>query len=236
MTKNLLKFGAVMAVAFGVHSIANAAAILTLSDGLGDSVSLSDAGALTLLGAGTTMSDTFSAGTVQWDGSLGGWSVNVDSGSTTGTTTVPGLRLGFSDTSSVGGHLTITWSENGFGPSSGGFNTGVAGTLAGGNVVLSTFYSTANTLPAGTILASSIGTGGSGAFSESGSANVGSLPASYSLTEQLVITNVVAGTSSGNATLVAVAPDSGSTMILLGLGLCALGIYGGLRLKGSSVA
>ena len=147
----------------------------------------------------------------------------------TGTTQMPQLGLTFAETSSSAGTLTIDWTAVGLGPSTGEFAAGVGGTLGtGASLTYSTFYSTGNAVPAVTPLASPLSFATPGGFNGSDSRAVGSLGSPFSLTQQIVITDTRAATSSGSATLVS-APDAGSTLILLGAAISALGVLAGFN-------
>jgi hypothetical protein len=222
MRKNLLKLGAVAsAILLGGYSIANAVPTLTISDGT-TTVTILDNGA---------GDQSATAGWVLWSGNFGVWDVIVDTGITKpigGFSAInPGLDLGFQVSSTAAGSLTMTWSDTDFGPWSGGFAADIGGTLAAGaSISYSTYYSKANTVPAGTPLTSTLSS-----FSGA-AANVGNLGFPYSLSEVVILTQRQAGVSSGNAELHGVpVPDAGSTLILLGTTMSMLGVYDRSRRK-----
>lgn len=222
MRKNLLKLGAVASALFlGGYSVANAVPTLTISDGIDPTVTIVDGG----VGDSSAL-----AGEVLWSGSIGVWNVVVDTGITkplSGFSAInPGLDLGFSVVSTGAGSLTMTWSDTGFGPSSGNFDASIGGTLnrAGGSIAYSTFYDTANLVPVGTGLTAAQNFTSS-SFSGSAEEAVGLLTAPYSLSEVISITHLGAGNSSGNAELSFSVPDAGSTLMLLGGAMSVLGMY-----------
>ena len=142
---------AACALVLGGWSIANAVPVdtLTISDGYGDSVTLGVGGSPVLAGTASTTYFTTSVGMVNWEGSLGSWTVTADTGYLTGTAQKPQLGLTFAETSSSAGTLTIDWTAVGLGPATGVFAAGVGGTLgSGASLTYSTFYSTGNAIPA----------------------------------------------------------------------------------------
>ena len=243
MRKNLLKLGAVIsALLLGGYSIANAVPmdLLTLSDGLGDSVSLSVGGSPVYGGNATGVVGFNQAGAASWSGSLGVWTVSADAGYGPpspgyGTAQLPVLDLNVMASSTGAGNLTFTWSVPNLGTSPGGFVAGNGGTLGtGASLKYSTFYSTANALPpaAGTTLTSPLAYITPGGFNGSDSATVGLLNSPFSLTQTITIIDTRAATSSDYTTLTAVSvPDAGSTLILLGTTMSMLGVYSRSRSK-----
>ena len=228
MRKNLLKLGAVAsALLLGGYSIANAVPTLTISDGiLADTITIVDQ-------SGADQSSIL--GEVSWFGTIGGWTLNFDTGDTkpnSGSATVPDMSLSFAaKTPGTGtGQLTITWSDTGFGPSSGGFIASIGGTTTGSGISIgfSTSYNTTSLTTTGTTL-NNVGA----SFGASNLAYVSplSLGGDYSLTEVVTITASAARVyTSGNAYLVSV-PDAGSTLILLGTTMSMLCVYSRSRSK-----
>jgi len=237
MKNYVYKFWAVAcALVLGGWSIANAVPVdtLTISDGLGDSVTLGVNGSPS--GSGfTTSSYSTAAGLVEWSGSIGAWTLTTfpaAMGTAIPVTSMPELMgLSFNATSSGAGihSLTIDWTAVGFGPSTGGFQAVTGGTLgSGASLTYSTFYSTGNAIPAVTPLASSLSFATPGGFNGSDSAAVGSLGSPFSLTQVITISDTGAAQTSGNATLSSV-PDAGSTLILLGAAISTLGVFAGFN-------
>jgi hypothetical protein len=227
-----LSLAALVALVLGSSSIVKAVpAVLTISDGLGDTVSLSVGGTVVIGGTAVTTTSMTAAGLVSWSGSIGSiWTITMDAGVTkplSGSAQLPNLGLTFAASSSAAGNLTITWSDSDFGPSSGNLEAAIGGTLnnSGESIAYSTLYSTADTVPAGTSLTSPLDFSGTGGFNDSTVASVGPLAYAYSLTEDINITNTAAGSLSGSATLHSV-PDAGNTLLLLGAAIGALGMFG----------
>lgn len=240
MRKKLFKLGAVAsAILLGGYSIANASVVdtLTLSDGAGHSVTLGVGGSPILVGATTTTSSSSTgAGFATWSGSIGLWTLTAETGTSSpliGTTQTPQLGLTFFGTSSGAANLTIDWTAVGFGPSTGAFAAVTGGTLGtGATISYSTFYSTADTVPAGSALTSALAFITPGGFNGSDNAAVGALGSPFSLTQEITIIDTRAATSSGSATLTAASvPDAGSPLILLGTTMSMLGVYSRLRSK-----
>lgn len=218
MKNNIYKFWAACALVLGSYGIANANYVsqLTISDGVHSTITVNGSGSL------------------DWTGKVGVWStLNDVTGTLGGSATLPSLDLNFDDISSAAGNLTITFSVSGFGPSPSAFNVSIGGTTApsaGSSVTFSTFYSTANALPATTALTSPVGfTYPPSGFSEmAGVSVVNALTGPYSLSETIEIHNAGSGEASGDAKLSSV-PDAGSTLILLGAAISALGVFAGFN-------
>jgi hypothetical protein len=230
MRKNLLKLGAVASALFlGGYSVANAVPTLTISDGI------------TTI---TVLDSTPATGLVVWSGTIGGWTLNLDTGDTkpdSGTAEIPDMTLGFQTLSpTAGGTLTITWSDAGFGPSTGDFNASITGnsTPRGGgsattSVGFTTYYNTGNTIPAGPVGGTLLTTINSLPGSELAYVSPLLLGGDYSLTEVVTITSSSSRQgveTTGHAYLVAV-PDAGSTLILLGTAMSMLGVFSRSRSK-----
>jgi hypothetical protein len=221
---------AACALVLGGWSIANAVPVLTIYDGnSADTVTVDGGGSGQVSGTAVN---------------IGGWSFTSETGETKpylGSATAPDMFLSFDAISSSvpGTHtLTLTWSDTGFGPSSGGFYASIGTTTGSGTSVgFATYYNTGNTIqtgPAGGTLLTTISPlSGSSDSSLSGSELAYVAPLSgytgYSLTEVVTITATQAGViTTGNATLVSV-PDAGSTLILLGAAISVLGVFAGFN-------
>lgn len=211
--KNITNYLALGAIALGLSGVAQAVPTLKISDGVLPEITIGD-------GAGGDSNGA--AGVVTWIGSVGVWTVNVDTGITKpafGSADNPFMDLAFVDISSAAGTLTLKFSETGF------TKLGTASSLIGGTtsgtVSYSTYWSATNTLFAMDNLLSSSGSLGGGAYSNAAfTGNILSGP--YSLTQVITITHTGAGSSSGDAELRV--PDSGSTIALLGAALATLGL------------
>jgi hypothetical protein len=217
MKNNIYKFWAACALVLGSYGIANANYVsqLTISDGVDPTTTVNGSGSL------------------DWTSTVGVWDFNDVTGTLGGSATLPSLDLNFADSSSAAANLTITFSVSGFGPSPSAFNVSVGGTTApsaGSSVTFSTFYSTANALPATTALTSPVVfTYPPSGFSEmAGVSVVNALTGPYSLSETIEIHNAGSGEASGDAKLSSV-PDAGSTLILLGAAISALGVFAGFN-------
>src|ERR1039458_9208565 len=88
MRKNLLKLGAVGSALFlGGYSVANAVPTLTIADGNAlDTVTIVDQ-------SGADQNNN--PGAVKWTGTIGGWTLNWDTGASLGSATVPDMSMSF---------------------------------------------------------------------------------------------------------------------------------------------
>lgn len=216
--KCLLAIGATSALIGSAY----ATPTLTISDGV-NTVSVTDNS------AGDANS---AAGQVTWIGGLDNWTLNVDTGTTypaIGTLVFPALDLSFNAVSNgVGGTLWISFSESGFGPSSGVTNVATGGTVMGaGSVTFNTYGGNSNALFDTTNWLSSVGPFAGPAFSDSILGGTINSAGPYSLTEVIKITSAGASAITGDASLSV--PDAGTTVMLLGAGLMALGLVGSRR-------
>jgi len=219
--KYLMAIGAII----GIMETANATPTFRISDGV-NSVVVTDNG------AGDSNS---AAGQVTWIGSLGNWTLNVDTATTfpaLGTLASPVLDLGFNAISNgAGGSLLIEFSADGFGPTTGTTYTATGGTVMGaGTVGFSTFGGNSNTLFDSTNGLSSVGPFAGPAFSNSLIGSMLSEQGPYSLTEAVRINSAGASSITGDASYsVASVPDSGTSVMLLGVGLLALGAFSSIK-------
>jgi hypothetical protein len=206
---------------------------ILVSDGLGNSISIPDGGAATIVGSASAVTggDVLlgTPGVVEFSGTVGAWILNVDTGTSkpfAGTTTRPNMDLSFVASGGVG-TLSIQFSDDFFGPTTGNVLTSIGGTTPG-SVTYKTLGSALNVEFAGVVLTSQ-GPFGPGAFSGTqGGPSYTTLGAPYALTQVIDVTHTAAGqNSTGNATLDV--PDAGTTMMLLGSSLTALGLFGRSR-------
>lgn len=188
-------------------------------------------------GGGLSTAPVSSAsGSVIYSSSDAFWSIVVSTGIVSppaagqGTLASPVMDLQIQATSlnvaNAGLHpLTVTLGADGFGPSSGAFLATLSGHAAAGTgqpVTIDTFYSAGDAMPATTSLTSS----GSllnynGTWMSTGL----SLDSPYSLAEVITIqaSDRVGATYSLDGSLTAV-PDGGTTVLLLGAALSAIGL------------
>jgi hypothetical protein len=182
---------------------------LTISDNLGNTVSIMDGG------AGDACPQL---GCVTWIGSIGVWDINVDTGLTKPITGNPNhldMDLAFAAHSTRGGMLTINFSDDGFMVSGVGVD-GVGGTTAGTVVD--------NIRVNGGIVMSQ-GPFGPGAFSGTVSGPMSLNPADL-IGIEVVINHNGAGSSTGDKHMTV--PEGGSAVALLGMAIVGLE---GLRRK-----
>jgi hypothetical protein len=214
--------------AIGIMGAAYATPTFKITDGV-NTVLVSDNGA----GDANSV-----AGQITWIGSLGNWTLNVDTATTypaLGTLASPILNLNFNGISNgASWPLRIEFSANGFGPTTGATETSTGGTIMGASTVtFSTFGGNSNTLFDTTNSLSSVGPFAGPAFSNSVVGGLLSAQGPYSLTDVVQINCTGASTISGNASFSVLGgtpvPDGGLTVMLLGVGLLALGALGSIK-------
>ena len=189
----------------------NAAATLTLYDGVNPLITVVDNGP----------GDMFSAvGAILVETNVGVWNLSISSAITKplfGSATAPVMDLGVTATSTAAGSLRFVFSDNGFGPASGTLVAIVDGQINGapGTVTYDVYGDPANVVGATTVHIASIGTTplpttatGSGPLA---------LPAPYSLTQ--VETFVASGPTAINA-------DASFSVVVPEPGILALGTLG----------
>ena len=216
--KTSIKYLAIAAAIAGLTQVAQAVPQLRVFDGT-TTITISDNGAGDAQGA---------AGQVVWIGSIGNWTLNVHTGSTypvIGTLTNPMLDLSFNATSNgAGGTLTISFAADGFGPTAGTAQASIGGTIAaGGSLTYNTYGGTNNTNFSLVNQLTSQGPFGAGAFSGSAAGGVVSNPGPYALTQVVSITHG-AGTFQTTGDALLTVPESGTSILLLGAGLSAVGL------------
>jgi hypothetical protein len=163
-------------------------------------------------------------GAVTYIGSVGIWSLTVDTGITkpySGTGVRPDMDINYIVGSSTAGTLIIEWSDDLFGPMPLGSNfLAIASATNQGSSTYTTWLDVNNNIPqvSPTLITSqSFGAGGAG-----GSASgAGTADPSFSLTQRITVTHTAGGNSSGDAELKV--PDGGTTLTLLGGSLLGLG-------------
>jgi hypothetical protein len=219
--KRFLRYTIAALAAVALTLRAHALPKLMISDGVNAAVTVED----------NSLADANAAlGVVTWVGTVGAWTINVDTGLTKpvqGSAANPYLDLSFIDGSAAAGTLTLAFSDTDFGP---GFGTAVAqiGGTATGTVAYATYWDPANVQFALTHLLTSQGPFGPGPYSgDVVGGTVSSPTGPYSLTQVITIAHRGAGVSSGNADLRVA--DSGMSVTLLGAGIIALALFGRVR-------
>lgn len=205
---------AALAAFLGYAGTAKGVATLTMqavSGGVTNTVVITDNG------AGDSQPATL--GAITWVGSVGVFTLNVNTGLTKpqlGTATAPHMDLNFITQSVVAGQLTITFSDDGY-TYSGGLQDAVGGTTSGmGNTVVDRVFRD------GTLVTQQ-GPFGPTAFSAT---TVGTVTLAPSNTLSLVVIinhGTAGGNTSGNKDVNRV-PDGGTTVMLLGAALSGLGL------------
>jgi len=205
-----------MAGVVGVAGSASAVPTLYLSDGV-SSVTVAD---------GSAFDSNPLVGVVSYNGAVGiNWTLNVTTGLSKpvlGSATQPWMDMSSVNASSKGaGNLTIKFSDDNFGPSSGKLISIIGGTTQG-NVNMKTYSDAANTIFGQGTLLTSQGAFGPGGFSNIKSISFsGGLP--FSLTEVATITHTKKAITSFNEELRV--PDAGMTLALLGSSLLGLAAF-----------
>ncbi|MGZ4963511.1 MAG: hypothetical protein ACXWKG_08040 [Limisphaerales bacterium] len=214
--RSLVKFLAVAAGVVGLVDSANAVPSLYLSDGVA-SVTIAD---------GSALDSNPAAGVVTYNGAVGiNWTLNVTTGLSKpqlGSATNPAMTLSSVNANSRGaGSLTIKFSDDFFGPTSGQLVSKTGGTTAG-TVSVQTYADASNALFGQGTLLTSHGPFSGGAFASTVSTGFsGGNP--FSLTEVATITHTQNGVTSFNEELRV--PDAGLTLALLGSSLIGLAAF-----------
>lgn len=188
------------ASAFALALTAHATPVLVISDGNPND---------------TIVVDGNSNGVASFDGSIGTWTLTVDTGISNQNAASPVLDLNF-DAQGYG-TLQIDFADD-FVPSFGGgdFNASIGGTLVAGGSVTNSVFEGSELSGSGTYTAPFYSGDVTGVFAPA--------PDGGLLDEEVVITQTTSGVSSGDANLSV--PDSGMTLALLGAGLLGLAAFG----------
>lgn len=210
LSKWVLPLVAAGVLGFASAPSAHGVPTLSISDGLGHTLSLSD-----------------SSGGITYTGTLGNFSLNITSGVATGDALLPGLNFSATGT----GMLTIMFSNTSFGTLPGSISSQISGQTSGISA-MGTYADAGNRLFGTTTLLSTRGPFSGGAFSGTVSATF-PVPGPFSLTEKIVIVQSVFGTTSFGTTIndplatvptVPTVPDAGATAPLLELALLGIGL------------
>ena len=218
--KAFLKIFVVAAGVIGLVGNATAVPTLYLSDGV-TSVTIAD---------GSILDSSPQVGVVTYNGGVGlNWTLNVTTGISKpilGSPKQPWMDLNSVNATSKGaGTMTIMFSDNNFGPSSGKLTSKIGGTTQG-KVTMKTYADAGNGIFALTTPLTSQGPLGSGAFASTASCSFsGGLP--FSLTEVATITHTRRAITSFNEELRV--PDAGLTVALLGSSLIGLAAFARTR-------
>ncbi len=208
---------AVGLAAIAVTGSALAIPTLTISDGL-TTVTVTDASGIVVYA-----NPSFDAS----------WSVVISTAETKpalGTAASPVMDLNVQATSLSANpvrNLTITFSDNSFGPAPSAFQTQMSGHVVSGtgqNVTYNTYVSAANVVGAQTTLLTASGIMAPPTYSSVKTGSVGTL-ALYSITQVVTINGTPVGTTGGSYSLDASltgVPDGGTTVMLLGAALSGL--------------
>ena len=217
--KTYIKKLIVLAATTGIALSASATPTLWLWQdwGAGNTVIVADGSAL------DTMAN---ANQVAYQGAVGDWYINFTAGILTGTASQPEMDLSSVNFSSKASTLWVGFSADGFGPSPGSATASIGGTTDGAIEYWSGLGTLNQSLPAAfdypnpfLAFGSLPGTNNQ-SFSGSDSWMLNQ-EGTYSLVQWVKITHSGAGNSSFNATLSV--PDSGSTALLIVLGLIGIG-------------
>src|ERR1035437_7327520 len=133
----------------------NAAATMTVYDGVNPLITVIDNGPGDLIGA---------TGTILVQTNVGVWNLDINTAVTKplfGSTINPVMALGIKASSTAAGSLRLTFSDNDFGPASGLLTAIVTGHIVGGapvNVTYNVYGDPANVIGATTVHTASAGT------------------------------------------------------------------------------
>lgn len=213
-------------------TVAHAYPILKLTD-VGKSMT-DDNGSIVTVGSVSTFdADADGTGSVGWEGQLGGWTLNSDSGVSgpdeddSGTALELFFQNYASGPSAFGpsNTMVISWTELFTASYAGPVDAHIDGSLADGTTETFSVWEGATQIsPTQTFVGM---TGADSSFSADTIALLFKSAGITTLSEVVTLTATQAGTSSGDATVQAppAVPDSGLTIVLMGFGLGLLVLF-----------
>jgi len=210
MVKIIVLLGVAVIFFLGTNS-AHATATLRLSDG-STIIDIAD-------GSGLDVSSA--AGVITYSGSIGNFTLNVETGVQSGTNSLPVLALNTFDISNPsGGTLTAWLSNTGFVPTSSpaGFTMHGSGTaiVGSGTVNFNSYIDTTNTLFGDDTPLGSLGAYSSASYNGDTSGSISSLANPYALTAKATI-NLSGNSIMQTTTNVAIVPEPiSSTLFIFG--------------------
>jgi hypothetical protein len=228
----LIEFVGFAALALAATSVAQAYPILKLAD-VGKSMT-DDNGSIVTVGSVSTFdADADGTGSVGWEGQLGGWTLNSDSGESGPDLDHSGIALDLSFQNYASGPsafgpsntMVISWTELFDASYAGPVEAHIGGSLAEGTTVTFSIWEGATQIsPTQTF----VGIAGSpDSFSSDTTALLFKNADITTLSEVVTLTATEAGTSSGDANVQAppTVPDSGLTLVLIGFGIGVLVLF-----------
>ncbi len=193
-----------------------------------------DDGSIVTVGSVTTTdADDDGTGSLGWEGQLGGWTLNSDSGVSgqdlddSGTALELFFQNNASGPSAFGpsNTMVISWTELFDSTYAGPVDAHIGGSLDEGTTATFSVWEGATQISPTLTFEGVPGT--SGAFSGDTTATLFDSSGLTTLSEIVTLTATMAGTSSGEATVQAppTVPDSGLTLVLMGFGMGGLVLF-----------
>lgn len=225
----LIEFVGFAALGLAATSVTQAYPILKLTD-VGKSMTDDNGSIVTVGSVSTTAAAADGTGSVSWEGQLGGWTLNADSGVSGQDLDGSGiaLDLAFQDYSSgpsafgPSNTLVISWTEQFFPSYAGPVEAKIGGSLAQGTTA------TFSIMEGATQISPTLAfNGANSSFSADATATLYKSSDITTLSEIVTLTATTAGISSGDASLQAppTVPDSGLTIVLMGFGIGFLVLF-----------
>ena len=221
------------ALALAATSVSQAYPIMKLSDILVSTMT-DDNGSITTMGSvSSTGGSSDGTGSVEWEGDIGGWTLNTDSGISGPDAAHLGvaLDLSFLDTASgpsafgPSNMLVISWTELFDASFAGPVSAHISGNLAEGTTAtFSVLEDDTQITPTLTFVG---GPGVEGNYSGDTTADLFKSTDVTTLTEVITLTATETGQSGGDASVQAPpsAPDPALTAVLMGFGIGALVLF-----------